>query len=141
MTDRAVREAVEVLRSRRGGGPQLLAYREGRRWHDITSRDINEFVKEVVGGDVTAKDFRTWHGTVVAAVSLAEYAPTPASTTARRRALRRAAEVVAEQLGNTPAVARKSYIDPRVVDRFEAGETIDPTWQHRYRAVPATGRS
>ena len=104
---------------------QLLAYSKGRRWHDITSRDINEFVKEVVGGDVTAKDFRTWHGTVVAAVALAE-TPEPTSAVARRRALRQVAEVVAEQLGNTPAVARKSYMDPRVVDRFDAGETIDP---------------
>jgi DNA topoisomerase I len=126
VTDPAARRAVEVLRRRRGGGPQLLAYREGRRWRDVTSRDINEFVKEVVGGDVSAKDFRTWHGTVVAAESLAEIAPTT-SLTGRRRALRQAAEAVAEQLGNTPAVARKSYMDPRVVDRFDAGETITTT--------------
>ena len=125
VTDQAVRKVIAMLRRRRGGGPQLLAYREGRRWRDISSRDINEFVQEIVGGDVSAKDFRTWHGTVTAAVSLADNAEA-GSATARRRAVRRAAEAVSEQLGNTPAVARKSYIDPRVVDRFEAGETITP---------------
>jgi DNA topoisomerase I len=124
VTDPAVRAAIAVLKGRRGGGPQLLAYREGRRWHDVSSRDINEFVKEVVGGDVSAKDFRTWHGTVVAAAALAETADAVSTKTARRRAVRRAAERVSEQLGNTPAVARRSYVDPRVVDRFEAGETI-----------------
>jgi DNA topoisomerase IB len=125
VTDRAVSKIIATLRRRRGGGPQLLAYREGRRWRDISSRDINEFVKEIVGGDVSAKDFRTWHGTVTAAVSLAADVDAD-SATARRRAVRRAADAVSEQLGNTPAVARKSYIDPRVVDRFEAGETITP---------------
>jgi DNA topoisomerase IB len=122
--DAAVRAVVEVLLGRRGGGAQLLAYRQGRRWHDVTSRDINEFVKEVVGGDVSAKDFRTWHATVGAAAALAESAEAASTKTARKRAVRRAAEQVAEQLGNTPAVARRSYVDPRVVDRFEAGETI-----------------
>ena len=125
--DAAVRTAVAVLLRRRGGGRQLLAYRQGRRWHDVTSRDINEFVKEVVGGDVSAKDFRTWHATVVAAAALAESADAASTKTARRRALRQAAERVSEQLGNTPAVARRSYVDPRVVDRFEAGETIAVT--------------
>jgi DNA topoisomerase IB len=130
VTDRAASKVVGSLRRRRGGGPQLLAYREGRRWRDISSRDVNEFVKQVVGGDVSAKDFRTWHGTVTAAASLADSAEAGIATaTTRRRAVRRAAEAVSEQLGNTPAVARKSYIDPRVVDRFEAGETIDPSRQ------------
>jgi DNA topoisomerase I len=128
VTDPAVRKVIAVLRRRRGGGPQLLAYREGRRWRDISSRDINEFVKDIVGGDVSAKDFRTWHGTVTAAVSLADNADA-GSAKARRRAVRRAAEAVSDQLGNTPSVARKSYIDPRVVDRFEAGETITPPRQ------------
>jgi DNA topoisomerase IB len=127
VTDPAVRAAVAALKRRRGGGSQLLAYRDGRRWRDIRSRDINEFVKEVVGGDVSAKDFRTWHGTVVAASALAETADAVATRTARRRAVRRAAERVSEELGNTPAVARRSYVDPRVVDRFEAGETIGAT--------------
>ncbi len=124
VTDKQARDALAMLRRRRGGGPQLLAYLDRRRWRDITSRDINEFIKDVVGGDVSAKDFRTWHGTVAAAVSLAEKAATATSAAARRSAVRRAAEEVAEQLGNTPAIARKSYMDERVIDRFEVGETI-----------------
>ena len=124
VSDAAASAAVALLRRRRGGGEQLLAFREGRRWRDVTSRDINDFVKEIVGGDVSAKDFRTWHGTVIAAVSLASSDPSAGSRAERRRALRRAAEEVADQLGNTPTVARTSYMDPRVVDKFEAGETI-----------------
>jgi DNA topoisomerase IB len=122
--DPAACEAVKVLLRRRGGGPQLLAYRDGRRWRDVTSRDINEFVREVVGGDVSAKDFRTWHATVVAAVALAGSEDVNGSPTKRRRAVRRAAESAAAELGNTATIARKSYMDPRVVDRFEAGDTI-----------------
>ena len=126
VTDKAASAAISVLLRRRGGGEQLLAFKVGRRWHDVTSRDINEFVKEVVGGDVSAKDFRTWHGTVIAATSLASSAPSD-SKAGRRRALRRATEDVANQLGNTPTVARSAYIDPRITERFEAGETIDVT--------------
>jgi len=74
---------------------------------------------------VSAKDFRTWHGTVLAAVALASEDATAAhSRTGRAKAVRRAIEEVAGYLGNTPAVSRKSYVDPRVVDRFEAGDTI-----------------
>jgi DNA topoisomerase IB len=125
VTDPLVRDSVATLRRRRRGGPQLLAYRNDRTWHDITSRDINDYVKDVIGGDVSAKDFRTWHGTVLAALALAAEDEPPSSATARKRAVRRAVEHVSDQLGNTPAVARKSYIDPRVVDRYEAGETIE----------------
>ena len=131
VTDPQARDAVATLLKRRGGGPQLLAYQVGRRWRDVTSRDINEFVKQVVGGDATAKDFRTWHGTVVAAAALAETADSAATAVGRRKALRRAAEVVSEQLGNTPTIARKSYMDPRVIDHFEAGETITPPARRR----------
>ena len=124
VTDPAARAAVGELLRRRGGGPQLLAYRVGRSWRDVSSRDINEYVKRVVGGNVSAKDFRTWHGTVVAAVALAEMADPGATPPARRRAIKRAVDQVSEQLGNTPTVARKSYIDPRVVERYEEGQTI-----------------
>ena len=118
-----------ALRARRGGGRELLAYRDGGRWRDLTSTDINRYVKEVVGGDVSAKDFRTWHGTVLAAVALAE-------RRRRRRRRRRAArrrsapamvDVSRTYLGNTPTVARGSYVDPRVIDAYEAGTTIAPT--------------
>ena len=72
VADDAVLAAVTELRRRRGGGPELLAYRDGRRWRDVSSGDINSYVKSVIDGEVSAKDFRTWHGTVLAAVALAE---------------------------------------------------------------------
>jgi len=123
--DDAVRGAVGTLKRRRGGGAGLLAYRDGRQWRDVTSDDVNAYVKEVVGGDVSAKDFRTWHGTVLAAVALAGKLEDRASPTKRKRAVATAMKEVAESLGNTPAVARSSYVDPKVVHQYEAGETIE----------------
>jgi DNA topoisomerase-1 len=119
--------AVCALRERRGGGKELLAYRDGNRWRDLSSTDINQYVKGVVGGEVSAKDFRTWHGTVLAAVALANKVDGVSSTTRRRKAIRAAMGEVAEYLGNTPTVARGSYVDPRVIDAFESGITIAPT--------------
>jgi DNA topoisomerase I len=129
LDDRPSAEAVRVMLGRRGGGGELLAYKDGGRWRDITSSDINAYVKELIGGDCSAKDFRTWHATVLAAVILAESEDeSPARTkAARQRAVRRAMVEVAEYLGNTPSIARKSYVDPRVVDLFEDGTTIRST--------------
>ena len=125
IVDPAVYEIVAELKRRRGGGHELLAYREGRRWRDLRSADINAYIKEVTGGDFSAKDFRTWNATVLAAVALAVSGPAAQlSRTARRRAITRAVKEVAHYLGNTPAVARASYVDPRVFDRFEGGLTI-----------------
>jgi DNA topoisomerase-1 len=125
IVDAEVYEILEELKRRRGGSPELLAYREGRRWRDLKSTDINAYVKEVTGGDFSAKDFRTWSATVLAAVALAVSGPAAlGSKTARKRAMNRAVKEVAGYLGNTPTVARASYIDPRVFDRFEGGLTI-----------------
>jgi DNA topoisomerase IB len=126
IVDREVYEILEQLKRRRGGSPELLAYKDGRRWRDLKSADINAYVKDVTGGDFSAKDFRTWSATVLAAVALAVSAPAAAkgTKTARKRAMNRAVKEVARYLGNTPAVARSSYIDPRVFDRFEGGLTI-----------------
>jgi DNA topoisomerase IB len=123
--DPVIREAVQTLRRRRGGGSELLAYRDGGRWRDVTSSDINEYVKDVVGGEVSAKDFRTWHGTVLAAVALAVSTHAADSPTARKRAIARAMQEVSTYLGNTPSVARASYVDPRVIDLFEDGITVE----------------
>jgi DNA topoisomerase I len=117
-------EVVTELKRRRSGGTQLLAYREGRRWHEIRSGDINEYLKQQLGEDFSAKDFRTWNATVMAAVGLAADALTPTSTSSRKRAINQAVRAVAELLGNTPAVARRAYIDPRVFDRYQSGWTI-----------------
>jgi DNA topoisomerase IB len=127
VADTAVREAVSALRSRRGGGTELLAFRDGRRWRDVSSTDINQYVKDVVGGEVSAKDFRTWHGTVLAAVALAERLDDAGSPTRRKKAVRGAMGEVSQYLGNTPTVARSAYVDPRVIDAYESGATIAPT--------------
>ena len=123
VVDPEVYAVVEALKRRRGGGPELLAYRSGRRWADVRSADISAYVKEVTGDEFTAKDFRTWNATVLAAVSLA-VSTEAKSPTARKRAIARAMQEVAHYMGNTPAVCRSSYVDPRVVDRYQAGVTI-----------------
>jgi DNA topoisomerase I len=114
---------VELLKRRRGGGQELLAYKSGARWSDVGSADINEYVKAATGGDFTAKDFRTWNATVLAAIALAT-ADEASSRAARKRAIKEAIKGVSVFLGNTPAVARSSYIDPRVFDRYLSGWTI-----------------
>jgi len=122
--DPEVAEIVRALKRRRGGGEELLAYKRDGRWTDVKSPEINVYVKEAAGGDFSAKDFRTWSGTVLAAVALAVSGPAAGTKTSRRRAKTRAVKEVARYLGNTPAVCRASYIDPRVFDRFDGGLTI-----------------
>jgi DNA topoisomerase IB len=124
--DPAVRAVVLVLRRRRGGpDDELLAYRDDDgSWVDVRSDDINAYVRDVLGEEFSAKDFRTWVGTVYAAVLLAEAAD-DGSTAGRRRLVVDAVKQVAELLGNTPAVARSAYIDPRVIEAFESDDTAD----------------
>ncbi len=124
--DPEVYEVVRALKRRRSGGPELLAYKVGRVWRDVKSADINEYLKDIAGDDYTAKDFRTWHATVLCARALAVSREALSSKTARKRAVSRAIQEVAHYLGNTPAVCRSSYVDPRVIDRYNAGVTIAP---------------
>jgi DNA topoisomerase IB len=124
LVDRDVYRVVEALKKRRGGGPELLAYKDGRRWVDVRSDDINEYLKAVTKDEFSAKDFRTWNATVLAALGLAVSGAAASSRTARKRAISRAISEVAYHLGNTPAVCRASYIDPRVFDRYRDGLTI-----------------
>jgi DNA topoisomerase IB len=125
IVDPEVFGVVSRLRSRRGGGPELLAFREGGRWVDVRSTDINHFIRQHAAGEFSAKDFRTWGATVLAAVALGVSSGVR-SERARDRAVARAVKEVAHHLGNTPAVARRSYIDPRVIDFYHQGTTIDP---------------
>jgi DNA topoisomerase IB len=127
VVDEDVYAIVKRLKARRGGLPELLAYKEGRRWVDVRSPDINDYLKDRTGEDISAKDFRTWNATVVAARALAVSGLAQRTKTGRKRAINRAVKEVAYYLGNTPAVARASYIDPRVFDRFRDGRTIDAT--------------
>ena len=117
---------IRALDSRQGGGRELLAYKAKGEWRDVRSDDINAYVRETSGGEFSAKDFRTWNGTVLAAVALAAYAREREVETkaARTRAKNLAVKQVARFLGNTPTVCRASYIDPRVLDRFDGGLTI-----------------
>jgi DNA topoisomerase I len=117
-------DLIRTLKRRRGGPDELLAYRDGRRWRDVRSDELNEYLKSELGEDFSAKDFRTWNATVMAAVTLAVDGREAATKTARKRAINRSVKAVSELLGNTPAVARRSYIDPRVFDRYQSGWTI-----------------
>jgi DNA topoisomerase-1 len=123
--DPEVAAIIATLKRRRGGGEELLAYKNGDgHWCDVRSPDINAYLKAATNLDISAKDFRTWGATVLAAVGLAVIEPSELTRTGRKRAITRAVKEVAFYLGNTPTVARNSYIDPRVFDRFRDGETI-----------------
>jgi DNA topoisomerase IB len=118
---------IKALKDRDGGGYDLLAYRAGRSgWADVKAAEINDYLKSVIGGDYSAKDFRTWNATVLAAVELGANGHGAQTKTARKRRAAEATKRVAEYLSNTPAVCRRAYIDPRVFDRYEGGETIRP---------------
>lgn len=136
---------VRVVRSLRRAGPgtdRLLAYRAKGSWHEVRADEINERLKVLAGEEFTGKDLRTWNATVLAAVAFANREP-PSSPTARKRAEAAVMREVAEGLRNTPAVARRSYVDPRVVRAFDKDLTIKPALRragsidddHRARAV------
>ncbi|MEU9196893.1 DNA topoisomerase IB [Streptomyces hundungensis] len=124
VTDPAACRSLTALTHRRGGGDRLLAYWERPAWHDVTSADVNAYLKELAGLDITAKDFRTWHATVMAAVALAVSQYAARSESARKRAIARACREVSGYLGNTPAICRASYINPRVIELYEEGVTV-----------------
>ncbi|CAM5306102.1 DNA topoisomerase IB [Streptomyces fumanus] len=143
LVDEDAHAVVRALLRRRRGGDQLLAYWERGAWHDLHSDDLNEALAKLSGTDITAKDFRTWHATVLAAVALSVTAEDARATAAaRRRQMSRAVREVSHYLGNTPAVCRASYIDPRVFEQFEQGRTIAPVLtrlgEHGHFGRPAT---
>ena len=120
--DDRVGAVLDRLLRRRSGGNRLLAYKSGRQWRDLDADDVNEYVKDRLGDDFTAKDFRTWRGTVIAAHALA--LSDASSKNARKRSIAAAMREVGDHLGNTATVARGSYVDPRVVDLFNDGITV-----------------
>ncbi len=124
IADLAALRVVATLKQRRSG-EQLLAYRDERAWRELTADEVNAYIKEIAG-PYTAKDFRTWNATVLAAVALAAADPSRDTRPAREREVAKAIKTVAAYLGNTPAVCRASYVDPRVVDRYLNGHTIAP---------------
>jgi DNA topoisomerase-1 len=118
--DNRLAPLVVSLRRGRKDEDRLLVHRNG----EVRAEDINRRLRDIVGPDYTAKDLRTWHATVLAAVIIAGHEP-PTSKAARARLEKAVMREVAEQLGNTPAVARRSYVDPRVLVAFEEGRTIE----------------
>jgi DNA topoisomerase IB len=124
VVDESVRKVVVSLLRRDDPSKELLAYKDRDGWHDVTSADINAYLREVLGEEVSAKDFRTWHATVLTAVGLAVSTQAPTSASARKRAVSRVITEVSEYLGNTPTVCRSSYIDPRIIDLYDDGSTI-----------------
>jgi DNA topoisomerase-1 len=123
--DGEVCAVLTALKRRRRGERRLFAYWDprARAWREIDAGTINDYLREISGEQMTAKDFRTWHGTVQAALSLAETGAQPTAAK-RKKAVAHAMKEVADRLGNTPAVARGSYVDPRVIERYEKGDTV-----------------
>jgi DNA topoisomerase-1 len=106
-------------------GKRLFRYREGRRWVDVDSREVNEYIEEVAGFPYTAKDFRTWGGSLRAATVLSDLGKARTKT-ARNKNVVMAVRMVAAELGNTPAICRKSYVHPMILTRYlRSGATID----------------
>ncbi len=117
--------ALVTQLKRRGSQHRLFAYKNDQgAWRPLKQEDVNAYIRERTRGEFTAKDFRTLQGTAAAAESLARSAAAgvPRSTT---RAVKAAMDAAADVLGNTPAIAKKSYVDPRIIDRFEHGETVE----------------
>ena len=131
--DADVLAALERMRRRRGGGDRLLAYQRSRFWTALDATAVNLYLRELLGGDLTAKDFRTWHATVLAATALAMSDEPGDTKRSRQRAVKAAVAEVAEYLGNTPTIAKNSYIDPRVIDLYEDGTTIAAVARKRHR--------
>jgi DNA topoisomerase IB len=121
--DPLVVDAVATMRRRRAEGT-LLAWKDGRRWRPLDPSTVNDYVREVTGCEATAKDFRTWHATVLAATALAESTEPGQSKASRKRAVAAALREVGEYLGNSATIARNSYVDPTVIDAYEEGRTI-----------------
>jgi DNA topoisomerase I len=118
-------------------GQRLFRYREGRRWLDLDARDVNEYLEKIAGFPYTAKDFRTWGGSMLAATVLADIGPAK-TRTARNRNVVTAVRLVAAELGNTPAICRKSYVHPIILTRYlRSGATISIPKRTRMKGAGA----
>jgi DNA topoisomerase-1 len=135
IVDDELADAIRVLRNLEGG-PRLFRYRTGDEIYSLTARKLNEYVQEYMGDEFTAKYFRTWGGTLTAAINLAERG-IPETETEGKRAVAAVMRAVGQKLGNTPAVARTSYVSPAVVDQYLDGRTIDDFRPRHLRVVRA----
>ncbi|HEX6967084.1 MAG TPA: hypothetical protein VF166_14945 [Gemmatimonadaceae bacterium] len=124
VVDRALARFMEELL--RTPGKRLFRYRSSDEWNNLTAREVNEYVREITGVRYSAKDFRTWGGTLRVATVLSDLG-SPASDREAKRNVVLAVRLVAAELGNTPAICRKSYVHPIVIARYlDAGDTITP---------------
>jgi DNA topoisomerase I len=140
LEDPLVIRAVRSLLRAETNTPRLLAYLTSDGWSQVHADDLNDRFRQLVGEEFSVKDLRTWHGTVLAAEAFA-IAREPTSKTARRREAAAVMRAVANELGNTPAVARRSYVDPRVITAYEQGITIAPALRRiRRRRTPEAKR-
>ena len=136
----ALARAISDLLERDDPNTELFGWQEGDAWHDVRSTDINSYIKDVTRGDFTAKDFRTWNATVLMAQVLAFAGPAEAER-ARKRTIANSYAIVADYLGNTPAIARSSYVDSRIVDLYSDGVVLPArVLPKAQRRLPIHGR-
>ena len=119
VTDRVVQPTVRTLAQTDNGQEALFCYEDGEAWRKLHSREVGNYIATQSGGHFTAKEFRTWNATVLMALVLANAGPS-STPTSRKRVIAASVREVARALGDTPAVARASYIDPRLVTRYES---------------------
>jgi DNA topoisomerase I len=131
-------ELASYLRALRAleGGRRLFRYRTDGELFNLTDRKLNEYIQEHMGEEFTAKDFRTWGGTLIAAILFAERG-LPDTEAAAKRTVAGVMRSVGERLGNTPAIARGSYVSPAVVEQYLDGRTIDDFRPPHLRVVGA----
>jgi DNA topoisomerase I len=127
----AMRELLELR-----GGRRLFRYEEEGALYNLTGRRLNDYVRTYLGDEFTAKDFRTWGGTLTAAIAFAERGPVETATE-EKRVVAAVMRRVGEQLGNTPAVARSSYVSPAVIEQYLDGRTIEDFRPRHLRVVGA----
>jgi DNA topoisomerase I len=135
VVDAELAEAMRELQSVKGGRV-LFRYRNGHGVCNLTGRRLNDYIQEHMGEEFTAKDFRTWGGTLLAAIALAEHG-LPETESKAKRVIASVMRSVGERLGNTPAVARASYVSPAVIDQYLDGRTIDDFRPRHLRIVSA----
>src|SRR5439155_6296267 len=118
-------ELAKIVRAlKRTGGAKLFRFAAGGRIVDVKDRNVNDYIQSIVGEEFTAKDFRTWAGTLLCSIALAMQGQAP-SKKERKRRIKQAIAATAAQLGNTPAVCRSSYICPRLLDEYMDGQPFE----------------
>ena len=135
VVDADLADAMRTLLSLKGGR-RLFRYQLEDGLCNLNGRKLNEYIQEHMGEEFTAKDFRTWGGTLIAAIALAERG-IPETETVAKRIVAGVMRTVGERLGNTPAVARSSYVSPAVVEQYLDGRTIDDFRPRHLRVVGA----